>query len=285
MIQYLDFWGGFDKESESQSFKKLAEHLLGACSYKNVYVYSVFSDGSKREVRHSKDDLRVLYSGESITWDKKPEDFDLSYIMEETDIEKRIVCFPLFIVDSYWHDYWSLYRKTRPFNENKRGFCSFIVSNPGCQTRNNMFHVLSKYKQVTSAGNVFRNTNYEVPYERDTLLQYINEFKFMICFENVSKPCYLTEKLHNAWVGGAIPIYWGCTNVTKWLNPKAFLYLEDDSIESMIALVHRVMELDNDHNKYMEMYNQPLLIGDIPEDMDIDAMKRKTELVLSRQHV
>jgi hypothetical protein len=104
----------------------------------------------------------------------------------------------------------------------------------------------------------------------------------MLCFENSSSPNYLTEKLLNAWLGNTIPIYWGAANAVKWLNPKAFLYLEDTSYQSVHNLIEKIIELDNDHDKYMEMFNQPLILNnEIPHDLDIKTVIQKVNDILN----
>ena len=75
------------------------------------------------------------------------------------------------------------------------------------------------------------NTGIIAPRDEEEYMRFLQQFKFMICFENTASPNYLSEKILNAWIGGTIPIYWGAANSIKWLNPKAFLYLEDDSDE------------------------------------------------------
>ena len=51
----------------------------------------------------------------------------------------------------------------------------------------------------------------------------------------------------------------------------------------MIELIQKVIELDNDHAKYMEMYNQPLLIGDIPDDLSIEGIQRRVATILKHR--
>ena len=245
-----------------------------------VNFYSVFGRG---QVSQEPSHLNIAWSGESHSDD--PNKYDVNIIMEPTNIEKRIVFCPLFIFESYWQNFWTLYKQPRPYQE-KQNFCCFVVSNSGCHIRNQMFHKLSQYKKVLSMGRYCNNIGYLFPFD-DTHVSSLAAFKckFMLCFENSSKPYYLTEKLHNAWVAQTIPIYWGCTKVREWLNPDAFLYLEDTSDEAVNRLIQRIIELDNDHDKYMAMYNQPLLIGDIPEDLSIEKISRDIQTILDTSKV
>jgi hypothetical protein len=105
-------------------------------------------------------------------------------------------------------------------------------------------------------------------------LDFMGRHKFVICFENSKSKYYLTEKLKNAWLSGSIPIYYGSEMVLKWLNPKSFLYLKDDSDQSMKELIDKIIELDNDDDKYRKMFEQPLLVGDVPEMLRSETLKK-----------
>lgn len=242
-----------------------------------INFYSVWKNTDiSQDVTH----FNIAWSGEPQNCNT--EDYDVNLIMEETNYEKRIVFFPLFLFESYYQDFWSLYKATRPYKEHEN-FCCFAVSNSTCEIRNRVFMQLSQYKHVISFGRFWNNIGYHIPIDEHQVSN-IKKFncKFMLCFENTSKPYYLTEKLQNAWVSGCIPIYWGCTKVTEWLNPKAFLYLEDTTNEAVDRLIKRIIELDNNHEKYMEMYNQPLIIGGIPYDFSLDKICQDINMILKQ---
>ena len=84
----------------------------------------------------------------------------------------------------------------------------------------------------------------------------MQDYRFNLCPENSSYPGYVTEKLFHAFYSGAIPIYWGDPSANAAFNSKAMVnwhdYLNDDD------LVRRVMELDNDPEKYREVCSQPI---------------------------
>jgi hypothetical protein len=56
-----------------------------------------------------------------------------------------------------------------------------------------------------------------------------------------------------------VPIYWGTHHVKNVFNPESMLFLEDESDESYSKLVNRIIELDNNHEKYLEFINNPTL--------------------------
>jgi hypothetical protein len=117
----------------------------------------------------------------------------------------------------------------------------------------------------------------------DRYLGFLQSYKFVICFENCAQPANLTEKLLNAWMSGAIPIYWGCPNVLQWFNPRAFLYLEDGSHTAMKRLIERIRDLDSDPEKYAAVWNEPLIdpAHGIPKEWTLTHLRNTLRSILS----
>jgi hypothetical protein len=141
----------------------------------------------------------------------------------------------------------------------KTGFCSFVVRNGGCAERNNIFHTISKYKIVDSAGPLFNNMGdiLSKGHWHTAKLNFIGSRKFNICYENSSYPGYVTEKLFQALYTNTIPIYWGSPTVELDFNPKAYISRHDFSSDE--DMLEKIIELDTDDTKYNEMVQQPIL--------------------------
>jgi hypothetical protein len=76
----------------------------------------------------------------------------------------------------------------------------------------------------------------------------------MMVYENTSHPGYCTEKLMDAFLVGAIPIYWGDLRVSEDWNSRAFINvneLQDDWINSIV-------NLDINYKLFESMYNEPV---------------------------
>lgn len=84
----------------------------------------------------------------------------------------------------------------------------------------------------------------------DRLYPFLAQYRFAVAFENSRRTHYLTEKLANAYAGGTVPLYWGASQAPAWLNPQAFLQLEDDSDAGMEAFIDRVEALAADRGAY-----------------------------------
>nr|VFJ56091.1 MAG: Glycosyltransferase family 10 (fucosyltransferase) C-term [Candidatus Kentron sp. DK] len=65
------------------------------------------------------------------------------------------------------------------------------------------------------------------------LIKAYSNYKFVMAMENRVVPGYITEKIINAFHGGAIPVYWGDNIVKVFFNTDAFVHVNDfDSFEA-----------------------------------------------------
>ena len=52
----------------------------------------------------------------------------------------------------------------------------------------------------------------------------MSRYKFALCYENLSGvKGYVTEKIFDAVHAQTAPIYWGATNITDYIDQKAFI--------------------------------------------------------------
>lgn len=148
----------------------------------------------------------------------------------------------------------------RKIEDNFDRFCAFTVSNPSNQLRNSHFDLLSEYKRVNAYGKVKMNSlelkkMSDNRYWRDAKDQFFtyHTHKFMMTYENTSYPYYCTEKLMDAFLAGALPIYWGDLKVEEDWNSKAFINVTKNS-----NWLNLVKDLDNNSSLFEEMYSQPV---------------------------
>ncbi len=173
--------------------------------------------------------------------------------------------------------YYALYGPPRPLDKReddlekllaaKTRFCGFVVTNAGkrkTQKRVDFFHKLSKYKRVDSGGRAFNNIGGPLPEGPRGKLDFLRSCKFNIAFENKALPGYTTEKILEAMWARALPIYWGNPRVQEEFNPKSFLNYDDFPNEQ--ALIDRIIELDRDDAKYLEVMRQPYCHNNQPNE-------------------
>ena len=78
-----------------------------------------------------------------------------------------------------------------------------------------------------------------------------------MCFENDLYPGYVTEKPIEAYLSGAIPLYWGL-DARGYLNPKAVINLND--FEGMEKWTNYIDKVENDFYLFKKIYEQPILL-------------------------
>jgi hypothetical protein len=80
-------------------------------------------------------------------------------------------------------------------------------------------------------------------------IQCLNHYKFCICYENVKDiPGYVTEKLFDCFYAGCVPIYWGASNVEKYVPKNCFIARTD--FASYEALYNFIKNMSKE--KYQE---------------------------------
>ena len=62
--------------------------------------------------------------------------------------------------------------------------------------------------------------------ELDDKMDGIYGYRYHLCLENCSSPYYCTEKLIDAYLGWALPLYWGCPNVNEFFPPESIIPID-----------------------------------------------------------
>jgi hypothetical protein len=261
-IDFSDFWGGFDK-TNNYFYNLLKDEFDVVITENPDYLFfSIF--GNKHLNYKCK---KIFYTGENIAPPLHYCDYSFSFDYLDDERNYRLPHYLLY--DGYYE-----LQRPKIIDEilAKRKFCNFVVSNNGCQERNNFYTELSKYKKVDSGGRFANNIGYAV----DNKVNFQSEYKFSIAFENNAyrpqHPGYTTEKIMEPMTVNSIPIYWGNPEIGKEFNTKSFINVYDfDSIDSVINYIEY---LDNNDKKYLELLNQPWFTDyNIPENNKIENIK------------
>ena len=256
-INYTDFYG--DKNNELNPFHHLlsAHFDLKLSERPDFIIHGVYGQDYLNY-----NCVRIFYSAENLIPDFKTYDYSLTFC--KSSFQDRNWRVPLYTV---WNDFSikldSLlgFRNAAKLSQNKDEFCSFVVSNPYCSFRNNLFKRLEKYKFVHSGGELFNNSGENT--ENKSL--FIRNSKFNIACENESYPGYTTEKILEAFLAGCIPVYWGNPEIALEFNEKAFINCHN--YKSINEVVDRIIEIDQNKALYLDYLSQPIFYNDsIPED-------------------
>lgn len=249
---FTDMYRSFDISKVDQYFewRMLNKHWNPVLSDKPDFLfYSCFGNKFLKY-----DCTRIFYTPENIRPRFDQCDYAFSYDYPITDRNYRL---PIY---RRWSEYAQLFNSRNPEKviQQKRKFCSFLVSNSNAHERIDLFNRLSVYKQVDSGGRCLNNIGFRVEPGVDNKLNWMSNYKFSITFENSSYPGYTTEKLMHALITDTIPIYWGNPNASQDFNPKAFINCHD--FKSFDEVVDLVMEIDQNDNLYKEYLSQPYLV-------------------------
>jgi len=266
-IDFSDFFPNFCK-TDFYLYQVLAERFdVELCDQPDFLVYSC---GGHSYRLHS--GVRILFSGESDRPDFRQCDYSLAAIKLD---DPRHLQFPNYVHYGAPEEILKRHDRAEEILAAKTKFCSFVVS--GYHPRKNgnrveFFQKLCRYKNVDSAGRKFNNIggplppgppckiNYLQP-SRDKI-EFLRPYKFNIAFENRSLPGYTTEKIFEAMAARSLPIYWGDPDIAAHFNPRSFLNRADFASDE--ALIEKIIELDQDDEKYLAYLRQPYFHHDTP---------------------
>lgn len=253
-INFTDFWQGFDKK-DNYFYNLLVKKYTVVINEKpDILFYSVFG---KEYLKYNC--KRIFYSGEN----KRPNflvcDFAFTYDFNKRKNHFRLPLYSLYIEH---HNMLPKLQQKKSKEEiaeiwnKKNKFCCMLVSNPNATKRIAFFKRLSEIKQVDSGGSVLNNIGGRVADK----MEFINNYKFVLAFENESFNGYTTEKILEPIVMNCIPIYWGNKKIYLDFNPKRFVNYHDFDTEE--ALFKRLQEIEMNPKLAMEILSEPIFSKD-----------------------
>jgi alpha(1,3/1,4) fucosyltransferase len=254
-IDFCDF-GPNGIKSDFYLYRVLAERFrLELCDQPD---FLIFAPGGYVHRLHS--GVRIFYSGESVLPDFRHCDYSVASVKLD---DPRHLELPYYVAYGEAQDIVKKNDDPEKLLVAKTKFCSFVISgyNPGNnQNRVDFFRKLSKYKKVDSGGRKFNNIGSPVP--RGGKVDFLRAYKFNIAFENRSLAGYATEKIFEPMQARCLPIYWGDPTINDHFNPRSFLNRADFASDE--ALIEKIIELDQNDDKYLEYLRQPYFHNDQP---------------------
>ncbi|MDU9803681.1 glycosyltransferase family 10 [Helicobacter pylori] len=286
-IAVANWWG----DEEIKEFKKSVLYFILSQRYTialhqnpNKPQDLVFGNPLEqvRKILSYQNAKRVFYTGENEVPNFNLFDYAIGF--DELDFNDRYLRMPLYY-DRLHHKAESVNDTTSPykikdnslytlkkpshcFKENhphlcavvnnesdplKRGFASFVASNPNAPKRNAFYDALNSIEPVTGGGAVKNTLGYKV----ENKSEFLSQYKFNLCFENSQGYGYVTEKIIDAYFSHTIPIYWGSPSVAQDFNPKSFVNVHD--FKNFDEAIDYVRYLHTHPNAYLDMlYENPL---------------------------
>ena len=93
--------------------------------------------------------------------------------------------------------------------------------------------------------------NKPIPHDtgRESAIEIMRHYKFVIAFENAIANDYVTEKFYNPLYAGAIPIYLGAPNVREFA-PSRNCYIDVTDYPSIASLYNAIKQIGMDESKW-----------------------------------
>ncbi len=231
--------------------------------------------------------IRIFYTGENLIPDFNLCDYGIGF--EYLEFGDRYLRYPNF---AFYEDQFEQLLAPRNFDRSfilkKEYFCNFIYANSYADpARDTFYHLLNKYKLVSSPGKHLNNTTMNIGdrFSEDWMylkIDFQSKCKFSIAFENTSSSGYTTEKILHAFISNTIPIYWGNPKITKDFNRKAFINCHE--FKNFEEVIKEVKKIDSDPIKYLSMLNEPPFINNIiPENLQKNTLSKFLQNIFEKK--
>jgi alpha(1,3/1,4) fucosyltransferase len=260
-IDFCDFWPGFRKTDN------FFYHLLRSrfeVELTDSPDFLLYSDPNQHAHR-LQNCVRIFVGVESWLPDWKECDYALTPNYLDDPRHLRLP----FYVPWGWDPQRLVKQEENPEQSlaEKTGFCSFLVSSHHPvknRKRLELYQKLSRYKKVDSGGRFMNNIGTVIAKGSVAKIEFLRPYKFHLALENESWEGYTTEKIQDAMAARTLPIYWGNPRVAEEFNPKSFVNYADYGNDE--AFIERIIELDKDDAKYLEVMRQPFFHNNQPNE-------------------
>jgi hypothetical protein len=250
-VGFSDFWFGFDPKSDKIFYDLLNQYydIIYDNNDPDILFFSIYGNSHKKY-----NCTKVFFSPENFYTHKYNV---LDKILTENNLfliadfsitsfdlnNKRNFRMPCYI-RRYGYEIKNKISERKLIKKEKK--ILFLHSN--CVSfRDNFVKKLQRYINVDCPGNCNRNININV----QDKLRYLEDYKFVMAFENSSYPNYNTEKLIDGFISNTIPIYWGDTNVHNDFNTNSFINYHNFVNEEEV--IENILKVDSESKLYEEM--------------------------------
>lgn len=260
------FWDGFVQNTDGTGFG-FFQHILQQVLNTEISVSPTIGDADILLESHFGGSVffskswkySIFFSGEGLV--ALPAHADqYTFVLGSQETPRNFVCCPLFLAYEY----------SKPFTYPEPNTITHIPSKQICcvissgQLPNRVrYEMLDSFEEkgvhVDRGGRYKNNIGWSVPgyYFETPILDFFKQYKFVLAFENISKPFYMTEKIINPLRAGIIPIYYGSSRITEYINSERIVQITPDTIDQCIA---KIKEISENPELYLQIVNKPLFV-------------------------
>ena len=264
-IAYINYW---NDPNNDNYFTKFIEENIGLVKKvnptENPDILIASCMGNINNVRNIKAKCKLFYYGENLNRyppynnDKLLYDtFDLIVGFKNTDLSKKQIRFPLWLMYFYYYKYNEndniLTYIQNKYNENikkqKDIFATIVASHDRGGQRTIISNELSKYGHIKAPGTYRKNTQ-SIGNTHNDKINYISRGTYNICPENSCYEGYFTEKIFQAFEGGTIPLYWAIDlPEVEIINKNKYCFCD---INNKVSLEKSIHNVSNNPKQYIE---------------------------------
>jgi hypothetical protein len=257
-ITYIGFsWDpGFAKGEVLAKFLSEGDELTCDLNETNVLIIGSTLTIEEYEILKSYKGLQILFLSEPISkleackitnelFEKNMYNLVMGCI--SNDLNKSWVKYPIYkyVFSHRENTFNDVNEYVRTCEIDNKRVCFMVNRHDWGNTRVPIYEKISQFAFIDCPGKLFNNCSNE---EINTIgnVEYAKKYLFNICSENFissSHPGYISEKIMNACMGGAIPIYFGELDEIdeKIFNRNRILFLNNENTNEIAEKVKKLI--------------------------------------------
>jgi hypothetical protein len=140
-----------------------------------------------------------------------------------------------------------------------KGVCMFIAKPADQRKRCEYLRELMQYIRIDSYGSFERNSTLPNDLGYRSKIQAMRSYKFTVAFENSECADYVTEKLYDPLIAGAVPVYLGAPNVEEFApSPRSYINAVEYSPRELADKISSLLNNEADYGEYLQWKNEPI---------------------------
>ena len=136
-------------------------------------------------------------------------------------------------------------------NTDRSKLLAYVATNRRKHRTEFFLKIRDRDKTAEALGSDCKTVDYTIKSGWNNLKDVYSKYKFVMAFENSNEDGYITEKIMNVYISGAIPIYWGSSKVKEIFNPESFIYAPD--YKNYDECINTILEISNNPSRLLSM--------------------------------
>ena len=173
-------------------------------------------------------------------------------------ISKYDIEFSYRMKSDAWRPYFKFLRfdllKPVPSWHQRHSAVVFVASKCKNKLREKFVEKIQNYVQVDSVSGCLHNTKWPNDIPRSDKIGLLERYKVYFAAENSIENDYITEKVYDGLVSGAVPIYWGAPNVKEFIPSNSAIIVPpnytNNDIVSVAQTVKKIFDNETEYERW-----------------------------------